>query len=52
MEGDIPGDISSDILREIPRQDDEIHVSGSIKNDGLRITGASVIIRGTFGPRK
>ena len=48
MEGDIPKDVTPDLIRQIPKQDDETHVSGSIKTKGVLPVGASVTIKGTF----
>lgn len=41
-------DIPKDILREIPKQDDDIHVSAKIKFDGIKPSGFEVDVRGTF----
>lgn len=48
MTREIPDDIKPDMIRKIPKQDDETHFSVSVKTkDGIP-TGITVTAKGTF----
>lgn len=48
MTGDIPADVTPELIREIPKQDDATHFSVSIKTKGVIPTGISATLKGTF----
>lgn len=41
-------DIPEDVLREIPKQDDDIHVSAKIQTDGIKPNGFEIDVKGTW----
>jgi len=41
-------DIPKDVLREIPKQDDDIHVSGKVEFEGMKPSGFEIDVKGTF----